>query len=405
MEKKILVYHPFGNQNVRGILNGLSQHNMLHSFHTTFAVFPQTHIYRLAQQFHLIKILKREYDSSLENKTSIYPIRELIRQSNILPRIGLKNISSGSINISINKKVAKYISKKYKTIDAVYCYTHGALEIFKVCKTHNIKCFYELPIEYYKNLIEIIQKEKKENSLWANDIHTYNKSENLHIIDEELNLADCIIVASTYLQKSLIKFGFNKEKIHVVPYGFPPISPKKYRTIDGKIKILYVGGLHQLKGLSYMFDAVNDLSQQVELTIIGSGNISKHLSKELKKHKYLGSQSHQQVLKEMKENDILLFPTLSDGFGMVVSEAMSQGTPVIATDHCCSIDIIQDGVNGWIVPSRSSKAIKEKILYLLKHPNEIETNGKNALQTASSRSWQCYQNDIISIIKNNKLWH
>lgn len=101
----------------------------------------------------------------------------------------------------------------------------------------------------------------------------------------------------------------------------------------------------------------------------------------------------------MKENDILLFPTLSDGFGMVVSEAMSQGTPVIATDHCCSIDIIQDGVNGWIVPSRSSKAIKEKILYLLKHPNEIETNGKNALQTASSRSWQCYQNDIISIIK------
>lgn len=395
---KILVYHPFGNQNVRGVINGLSQQNMLHSFHTTFAVFPKSCIYRLAKQFHLFKILRREYNSSLKNKTKIYPIKELIRQSNILPRIGLKNISSRDINISINKKVAKYISKEYKNIDATYCYTHGALDIFKTCKTHHIKCYYELPIEYYKNLIEIIQQEKKENPLWADDIHIYNNTNNLHIIDEELNLADCIIVASTYLQKSLVKYGFNKEKIHVVPYGFPSISPKEYRTIDGKLKILYVGGLHQLKGLSYMFDAINDLSEQVELTIIGSGNLSEHLLKELKKHNYLGSRSHQQVLKAMKESDILLFPTLSDGFGMVVSEAMSQGTPVIATDHCCAIDIIKNGVNGWIVPSRSSNAIKEKILYLLKHPDEIEKNGRNALKTASIRPWQCYQDDIISII-------
>lgn len=399
MEKKILVYHPFGNQNVRGVINGLSQHNMLHSFHTTFAIFPQTYLYRLAKHFHLQKILKREYDSSLKEKTTLYPIKELIRQSKILPKIGIKNISTGIINISINKKVAKFIEKEHKNIDAVYCYTHGALDIFKVCKKYHIKCFYELPIEYYKNLSEIIQQEKNENLLWANDVHSYKNSNELHIIDEELNFADCIIVASTYLQKSLAKFGFNKEKIHVIPYGFPPISPKEYRTINGKLKLLYVGGLHQLKGLSYMFDSIKELKNQVELTIIGSGNISEHLSKELKKHNYLGSLPHYQVLEEMKKSDVLLFPTLSDGFGMVVSEAMSQGTPVIATDHCCAIDIIQDGINGWIVPSRSSEAIKEKIIHLLNNPEEIKKNGKNALKTASLRPWQSYQNDIISIIK------
>lgn len=102
MEKKILVYHPFGNQNVRGIINGLSQYNMLHSFHTTFAIFPGTCIYHLAKRLHFLNILKREYDSSLKNKTKIYPIKELIRQSNILSRIGFKNIPSGDINILIN---------------------------------------------------------------------------------------------------------------------------------------------------------------------------------------------------------------------------------------------------------------------------------------------------------------
>lgn len=401
MEKKILVYHPFGNQNVKGVINGLSQHQMLHSFHTTFAIFPHTWIYNLAKWFRLHKILKREYDSSLQHKTKLYPIKELIRQSNILPRIGLKNISSGSINIAIHKKVAQFIAKEHKNITAVYCYTHGSLEIFKICKTHHIKCFYELPIEYYKNLAAIIQQEKDENPRWANDIHTYKNPNVLQIIDDELNLADCIFVASTYLQKSLVKYGYDQNKIHVVPYGFPPVSPKEYRTINDKLKILYVGGLHQLKGLSYMFDAVKELKEQVELTIIGSGQLSEHLSKELKDHNYLGSLPHHKVLEEMKRNDILLFPTLSDGFGMVVSEAMSQGTPVIATDHCCAIDIIQDGINGWIVPSRSSEAIKDKILYLLNNPNEIEKNGRNALKTASSRPWECYQNEIISIINNN----
>lgn len=102
----------------------------------------------------------------------------------------------------------------------------------------------------------------------------------------------------------------------------------------------------------------------------------------------------------MRENDILLFPTLSDGFGMVVTEAMSQGTPVIATDHCCAIDIIQNGINGWIVPSRSSDAIKEKIIYLLNNPHEIEKNGKNALKTASKRTWKHYQDDVINVINS-----
>lgn len=396
--KRILLYHPFGNQNVRNVIRALSEQNLLQSFHTTVAIFPNTFFYLFFKFLHINKILKREYEFSIKDKTYLYPLKELFRQSNLLTKIGLKNISPGNINISLNKKVAKFITKKHKNIDAVYCYTHGALDIFKVCKIYKIKCIYELPIEYYKNITEIIQQEKKENPLWANEIHIYNNTQNLHIIDEELDLADCIIVASTYIQKSLIKFGYDSNKIHIIPYGFPPVFPKTYRTINQKLKILYVGGLHQLKGLSYMFDAIKDLAEQIELTIIGSGNISKKLSEELNKYNYLGSLSHQQVLNEMRENDILLFPTLSDGFGMVVTEAMSQGTPVIATDHCCAIDLIQNGINGWIVPSRSSDAIKEKIIYLLNNPHEIEKNGKNALRTASKRTWKHYQDDVINVI-------
>lgn len=397
--KRILLYHPFGNQNVRSVLDGLLNKGILQSFHTTIAFFPNTFFFKTLSFLGLKKFLGRMYDKKMEKKTFCYPWKEILRLSGLSSKLRL-NISSGKINIQLNKKVSKYVDKHYNDIIGVFCYTHGALDIFRVCKKYNKLCFYDLPIAYYKEILDIIQIERNENPYWVNDIHIYKDTQSLYIIDEELKLADCIFVASSYVKNSLIKYGYKSDCIYAVPYGFPSVVPKEYRIIKNKLKILYVGGLHQLKGLSYMFEAVDTLREKIELSIIGSGNIENSLLKNnIKKHKYLGSLLHSEVLKEMHNCDILLFPTLSDGFGLVVTEAMSQGTPVIMTDHCGAADLVEDGINGWIIESRSSQSIERKLVSILEHPEVIEKVGRNALETASRRSWDNYNQDIYSIIK------
>jgi glycosyltransferase involved in cell wall biosynthesis len=64
---------------------------------------------------------------------------------------------------------------------------------------------------------------------------------------------------------------------------------------------------------------------------------------------------------------VLLFPTLSDGFGLVQVEAMAHGLPVIATP-CCG-EVVQDTRNGFIVPPRDSDAISDRLLTLLEQPD------------------------------------
>lgn len=400
--KKILLYHPFGNQNVRGVLSALSENNMLESFHTTVAIFPHSILYNIYRCKLLNRFIRRSYSDKIKNQTICYPFKELLRITGLDKIFGI-NYSSGYINMKLSYTVAKYVKKNKNKIDGVYCYTHGALPIFQECKKNGILCIYELPTCYYKELIRISKDEQIRNPQWAETIHFFQNKQITDIIDQELNLADIVIVSSHYIKNSLICNGFSHLNIKVVPYGFPEIRLKQYHCIikTDKLKLLYVGGLHQMKGLSYMFEACQNLKEYVELTVIGSNHSHcKILQTYLKECRYLNTLPHEQVLQIMAQSDVLLFPTLCDGFGMVVTEAMSQGTPVITTERSCAPDIITHGVNGWIVPAEDTQALQSIIMDIVQNPSIIKKVGENAIQSASRRSWKNYAKDITIILES-----
>jgi glycosyltransferase involved in cell wall biosynthesis len=71
----------------------------------------------------------------------------------------------------------------------------------------------------------------------------------------------------------------------------------------------------------------------------------------------LGSMPYAQVMDEMAKADFLVLPTLHDTFGFVTIEAMSRGTPVIATDTCAIPEVVEDGRNGWLLPFENDPVI------------------------------------------------
>ena len=122
----------------------------------------------------------------------------------------------------------------------------------------------------------------------------------------------------------------------MVPYGFPPIGPEKTILDNRKLrplKLLFVGALTQRKGIADIFAAVSGLTRHVELTVVGK-KIAENcpaLNRVLEKHRWFPSLPHSDILRLMHASDALLFPSLFEGFGLVITEAMSQGTPVIQT--------------------------------------------------------------------------
>ncbi len=138
----------------------------------------------------------------------------------------------------------------------------------------------------------------------------------------------------------------------------------------------------------------------MELTIVGHkpGTECLALDKALTKHKWIPSLPHHEILALMRGMDVLIFPSLFEGFGLVITEAMSQGTPVITTDRTAGPDLIQDGKNGWLIEAGSTPALQEKIERLMRNRSELAAAGREARMTASQRPWARYGSELAEAL-------
>jgi glycosyltransferase involved in cell wall biosynthesis len=168
------------------------------------------------------------------------------------------------------------------------------------------------------------------------------------------------------------------------------------------LRALFVGSLGQRKGLSYLFRAVDSMSPAVELTMIGARPFSPcpALDRALAGVRWISSCSHQDVLTEMAAHDVLVFPSLFEGFGLVLLEAMAMGLPVITTAHTAGPDLITEGIEGFIVPIRSPGAIAEKLDLLRREPDLRATMGEQARQRAREFTWEQYGRSVAERVSS-----
>jgi glycosyltransferase involved in cell wall biosynthesis len=405
----ILLSHPTGNTFVKGLLMGLHSNNLLHSFHTSVACFEGDFLDKLAILPPFKDFRRRMFSTEIRDKTVTYPYNELGRmfaqkfQINSWLTHEQGRFYIDRVCRKFDWKIAKYIAR-CQDITAVYAYEDCAVESFKIAKSTGKICFYDLPIGYWRAMHRMLSEEKERNSDWAVTLGGFNDSmEKLQRKDKELALADVIYVASSFTKRTLEEYPGKLAPVQVIPYAFPVVNhDRRYTSAQNrKIKLLYVGGLSQRKGIAYMFEAVKGLEQWVKLTVVGQGNLSgcETLRKELTKHKYIPSLPHHEILQLMSEHDVLLFPSLFEGFGLVITEAMSQGTPVITTDRTCAPDIITHGQDSWLIESGSVSALRQQIESILLHPESLKTVGQAAIQTAQKRPWSKYGQEMADSIQ------
>ncbi len=409
-QKKIIIYHPTGNANVRGAANGFCKVGILHSFHTCIACFKDSLLYALAVG-PLKEFRRREFNLFLQRYTHVYPFKELFRlMAPKLHRQHWLTHETGKFCIDevyhdLDRKVGKYLVKKASEINAVYAYEDEALETFRTAKKLHKACIYDLPIGYWRTMHELLDKEREKNPQWADTLGGFNDSESkLKRKDEELALADKIYVASTFTKKTLGMYPGKLADIEVIPYGFPPANENRTYTnlTNRKIKVLFVGGLSQRKGISYLFEAAAGLEKHIDLTIVGKGNINQcaALKESLSHVNYIPSMPHPEILKLMSESDVFVFPSLFEGFGLVITEAMSQGTPVITTERTCGPDIITNGHDGWIVDAGLAAPIKKLFYDFIASPQLLHQAGHAALITAKKRPWSQYEKELALSVSN-----
>jgi glycosyltransferase involved in cell wall biosynthesis len=397
---RIILTHPTGNANCRAVLNGLRECSMLAAFYTSVASFPGS-IYSVFSKLPFGRELKRrEFSTQLRNLTRQRPAREMGRM--IAAKAGITSLTrheTGLFSVdSVYRDLDRTVAKRLRSISVhgVYSYEDGALETFRTAKTLGVRCLYDLPIGYWRTARRLLEGERERWPEWQATLSGFRDStEKLARKDEELKLADDIFVASTFTKKTLSDYPGKLAPIHVIPYGFPTAVEQRDCADMGKrkLKLLFVGGLSQRKGIADVFAVADSLKDDVELTVVKECEV---LSNALKKHKWIQSLPHAKVLELMRQHDILLFPSLFEGFGLVITEAMSQGTPVITTERTVGPDLIENGKNGWLIEAGSTTALQRQVEDILNNRDSIASVGENARQSALLRPWSMYGQELAN---------
>jgi alpha-maltose-1-phosphate synthase len=402
----VLLSHPTGNQNLRNALRSLAEKEMLAEFWTTIAWDLESPWNRFLPRALRAQFARRTYADAPRDRIRCVPWREMVRLN--AKHLKLERLLCSSerpfsvigMYHQFDSRVARRLGKI--EIDAVYAYEGGALQTFREARRLNIASIYELPSGYWYWERDLLAEEAECNQEFAT-LHPKLADSPGHMQwkDEELTLADFVFVASQHVRRTLAGV-VPDEKIRVVNYGAPPVQPAKLvsRDANAPLKVLFVGALIQRKGIGYLLDAIDMLGAQVELTLIGTRFAPNgRVDEACRRWRWLETIPYDKVLETMRVSDVLVLPSLSEAFGLVVTEALSCGLPVIITPNVGAGDLVADGREGFIVPICSSEAIADKLSILKRDRDLLATMSENARTTAAAKSWAVYREEWAAALR------
>lgn len=219
------------------------------------------------------------------------------------------------------------------------------------------------------------------------------------------------LTVSESTRNELVEWGIPKKNITVIHNGIDiprlsqPVQKEKQKTI------IFLGTLAKDKGI---FDAIEAFSyvqrkyKSMQFWIVGKG--SRTMEKEVrsqvtkkgleKNATFWGYVSEAEKFSLLRRSHILIHPSVREGWGLVIIEAASQGTPAVAYDVAGLRDSIQNGKTGVLVNDKTPRALAQTITQLLTDEDRYSLLQKNCFAWAKSLTWDTSTYQSLSLLKS-----
>ncbi|HKO19093.1 MAG TPA: glycosyltransferase family 4 protein [Acidobacteriaceae bacterium] len=291
-------------------------------------------------------------------------------------------------------------------VDAVYTFEHAALRTIQAAREKGVFSFYEQPSQHHAFFGKVLREQLSRYPELANahtgillDSKTVRRNRRR---DEELLLADCVLCNSQFTRRTLTDAGVDGRKIEVTPIGFPRPLPSSREATGGPVIFLNAGIQSLRKGVHLLYRAWRSLSfreDEAELWLVGKMELPESLRRDLPgRVRITESMPRKDLMQLYGHASVLVLPSLADGFGMVVTEAMSRGLPAIVTTDTGTSDVITHGNSGFVIPPGDEAALAAQMRWCVEHREELPAMGAAALATAEQWQWADYRRALASLI-------
>ncbi len=215
---------------------------------------------------------------------------------------------------------------------------------------------------------------------------------------------DAFHTISDASKDDLEKFGA-KKSIYIIPPTIEEALPEN--IVPNYKQFIYVGRLVFYKNVEVLIKAikiVKEKEKEIKLIMVGGGPQLKALQDMVQNLQleenviikgYIGSKEKSKLI---AQSNALLFPSLCEGFGLVILEAFQQKRPVLASNIPPMSDIIEDCKTGYVLNPQNEEEWAKKIIHLINHQKDSTTMGENGyLDLIENYNQELFYNNIIKM--------
>lgn len=189
--------------------------------------------------------------------------------------------------------------------------------------------------------------------------------------EREYALAEVIFVLSSFARRSFVGLGVPLEKIILQSMGTdlscfrqgdPGVAARRARILSGRpLRVLTVGNFSFQKGALDYSSIVRRAGGRYEFRFVGYVMPETRAVASRTSAHFVPFQKQFALPAQYAWADVFLFPTLQDGYAVVLAQALAAGLPVLTTTNCSASDIVKEGESGWVLPIRSPEAFLDRL--------------------------------------------
>jgi glycosyltransferase involved in cell wall biosynthesis len=296
----------------------------------------------------------------------------------------------GGLVFADSRAIGSWAAEQIARIEPDLCYlfTQVGLESMKWAQRASIPTVLDNPNGHIRNFRRVYEEESER--LCGAPFHGHPNLAMVERVESEYRAAERIRVSSEWARRSMLSHGVTGKTIAVFDQ---PINLLRYTPnanpppAEGRLRICYVGSLDLRKGFVYLLRAAKTLGNNIDLEIVGATGDSS--SRKLFERESAGLNlrcAPGDPIPAYQRAELLVLPSLEDGFGFVVAEAMSSGLPVIVTDCCGAAEWVRPGETGWVVPSGNTQALAGALEDAMRRRRDLPAMGRRAREVTERRA-------------------
>ncbi len=288
----------------------------------------------------------------------------------------------------------RWAGRHLEACDFVHGMPGQCREIFRAAKRLGVKTVLNHATGPVRDWVRIMEPEYTRVGLRLTDVCPYDE-EYFAREDEEYALADWHCAASSVVREQLVARDLPRERIMVVPYGAElEIFHAEETEPAREFRIVFAGQVGLRKGLRNLLDALTGAGRE-SWRVDFYGAVADEARRDLADYRgavplhFHGAVSQTTLAAAMRSSSVLVLPSLEEGFGLVVPQALSCGLPCIVSDAVGGKDLVRHHDNGSVVAAGDFAALGAELAWWSQHPRRVsESHGwtapARALLTAST---------------------